>query len=228
MAFRKKAGVILEHEPDILIVPECEHPDKLKYPASTKIPTSTIWFGANQHKGLGVFSYGDYQLELLPGHNPDIKIILPIAVTNGSIDFTLFAIWAYNANDPNYKYIGQVWKAILYYEPLLKKGKVIVAGDFNSNTIWDTPKRKISHSAVVKKLEDLHIYSTYHHHLGMTQGVEEHATFFLYRHLNKPYHIDYCFASQDFIDKMEKVTVGSHEHWKQHSDHSPLLVSFNL
>jgi hypothetical protein len=29
MAFRKKADLILAHKPDILIVPECEHPDKL-------------------------------------------------------------------------------------------------------------------------------------------------------------------------------------------------------
>ena len=31
MAFRKKADFILTYKPDILIVPECEHPDKLKF-----------------------------------------------------------------------------------------------------------------------------------------------------------------------------------------------------
>jgi exodeoxyribonuclease III len=32
MAFRKKADFILTYKPDILIVPECEHPDKLLFP----------------------------------------------------------------------------------------------------------------------------------------------------------------------------------------------------
>ncbi len=59
MAFRKKAGFILAHQPDILIVPECEHPDKLLFPVGIPKPTDTLWFGKNQHKGLGIFSYGN-------------------------------------------------------------------------------------------------------------------------------------------------------------------------
>jgi hypothetical protein len=31
MAFRKKADFILTYNPDILIVPECENPDKLLF-----------------------------------------------------------------------------------------------------------------------------------------------------------------------------------------------------
>jgi exonuclease III len=55
MAFRKKAAVILAHKPDILIVPECEHPDKLIFNAGIFQPTDVLWFGTNQHKGLGIF-----------------------------------------------------------------------------------------------------------------------------------------------------------------------------
>jgi len=43
MAFRKKAGFILAHQPDILIVPECEHPDKLIFSASTREPSDLLW-----------------------------------------------------------------------------------------------------------------------------------------------------------------------------------------
>ena len=56
MAFRKKAGLILAYKPDILIIPECEHPDKLKFPVGTPEPTDTLWFGTNHNKGLGIFS----------------------------------------------------------------------------------------------------------------------------------------------------------------------------
>jgi len=108
MAFRKKAGFILTHKPDILIVQECEHPEKFKFNNDLPIPTNVLWYGPNRNKGLGVFSYGDYNLRLLDTHNVDLKVILPIAVTGGYLDFTLFAIWAYNLQDPNYKYVGQV------------------------------------------------------------------------------------------------------------------------
>jgi len=60
MAFRKKAGLILTHKPDIVIIPECEHPDKLKFTTGTPEPTDTLWFGTNLNKGLGIFSYSKF------------------------------------------------------------------------------------------------------------------------------------------------------------------------
>ena len=64
MAFRKKAPYILAHRPDILVVPECEHPDKLKFTDDTPLPTDILWFGDNKNKGLGVFSYSDVKLAI--------------------------------------------------------------------------------------------------------------------------------------------------------------------
>ena len=57
MAFRKKADFILAHKPDILIVPECEHPDKLLFAAETSKPKDALWFGKNRNKGFAIFSY---------------------------------------------------------------------------------------------------------------------------------------------------------------------------
>ena len=228
MAFRKKAGFILKHLPDILIVPECEHPDKLIFNKDIPPPTDVLWYGTNKNKGLAIFSYSNYKLELLKVHNPEIKFILPVAVTNGAFNFTLFAIWAYNPFDKDYNYIGQVWKAINHYQPLLKSKNVILTGDFNSNVFWDKLNRKTNHSMVVEQLAALKIFSTYHFHLNIKQGAEAHPTFFLYRHLNKPYHIDYCFASANLLKKIENVTIGSHKDWAKLSDHSPLMVSFKV
>jgi exodeoxyribonuclease-3 len=42
MAFRKKADRVLALDPDIIVVPECECADKLKFPAGTKRPTSIL------------------------------------------------------------------------------------------------------------------------------------------------------------------------------------------
>jgi exonuclease III len=227
MAFRKKADVILAHKPDILIVPECEHPDKLQFSSTTQKPTGMLWFGTNKNKGLGIFSYSNFKFRLLRNHNPELKMIVPIAVTGGNFEFTLFAVWANNPEDPDGQYVEQVWKAIHHYDKKLKKKQTILAGDFNSNTIWDRKYRAGNHSNVVKRLEKKGIRSCYHLYYKQEQGKEEHPTFYLYKHLDKPYHLDYCFASTDLTDKIESVEIGDHDFWKKYSDHVPVMVTFN-
>src|SRR5258705_2418170 len=136
MAFRKKAEFILTYNPDILIVPECEHPDKLKFKNGTPIPTDVFWFGSNLNKGLGVYSYSSYKFKLHTNHNENLKTILPLQVSNGENKFDMFAIWANNPKDRDGAYITQVWKALHHYENLLQDKRTILVGDFNSNTIW--------------------------------------------------------------------------------------------
>jgi hypothetical protein len=228
MAYRKKAAFILSQKPDIAIIPECEHPDKLKFVPGVRIPTDILWCGKSFNKGLGIFSYSDYKFSLHNNYNPEFKNILPVIVTGGKIDFTLFAIWANNPEDKGYEYIGQVWKALNYYDDLLRDEKTILAGDFNSNTIWDKPRREGNHSTVVALLESKKIYSTYHRFFNQQQGREKHNTLFMYRHPDKAYHIDYCFTSADFIEKIADVKVGTHKKWGKLSDHTPLTVTFKL
>lgn len=227
-AFRKKAETILQQRPDILVVQECEHPDKLIFNPTTEKPNDMLWFGDNKHKGLGIFSYSNYRFQLLKQHNADIKIVIPISVTNGKLDFTLFAIWANNRTDPAGQYIEQVWKAVNHYDQLLNDGRTILTGDFNSNKIWDKPRRVGNHSAVVDRLAEKSIYSVYHKRLNQEQGKENHPTFFLYRNMDKPYHLDYCFASADLYDKVKSMEIGTYENWITRSDHTPLIIYFDL
>jgi exodeoxyribonuclease-3 len=227
MAFRKKADHILAHQPDILIVPECEHPDKLKFNTDTLKPTDTIWFGENKNKGIGIFSYSNFRFRLMRNHDPELKMIIPIAVTGGYFDFTLYAIWANNPNDPDGQYVEQVWKAIHHYDRKIKNKRTMLIGDFNSNTIWDRKYREGNHSNVVKRLAKKGIFSCYHLHYQQEQGREQHPTLYLYRHQDKPYHLDYCFASKDMTEKIQSVEIGDYEDWKLHSDHVPVMVTFN-
>ena len=228
MAFRKKADFILTYKPDILIVPECEHPDKLLFPIDTPKPADILWFGKNQNKGLAIFSYSNFRFTVLDNHNQDLQMIIPIAVTGGQFDFNLFAIWANNPTDRDGQYIEQVWKAVHHYKNLLTDTKTILVGDFNSNTIWDKKHRPSNHSNVVKLLEDKGIFSTYHLHRKQTQGTEEHPTLYLYRHKDKPYHIDYCFASKDLLDKVSSVEIGDFDEWIKYSDHVPVVITFDI
>ena len=132
-------------------------------------------------KGWVYFSYGGYKLQLLPVHDPNLKNIIPIKVSNDDADFNLFAIWANNPADKGNQYIGQIWKAIQYYNDLIKPEKTILAGDFNSNSIWDKPRRIGNHTALVNALTAKQITSVYHHHFGQAHGKEEHPTFNLYK-----------------------------------------------
>lgn len=128
MAFRRKAEQILKLDPDILVVPECEHPDKLLFSDEIKKPTNTVWIGKNLHKGLGVFSFNKYRIRLLDCHNTNLQLIAPVEVTKGRLQFILFAVWANNPADPDGQYVEQVWKAIHHYDDLLANKKTILAG----------------------------------------------------------------------------------------------------
>ena len=223
MAFRKKADLIMAHQPDLLVVPECEHPDKIKFASQ---PSDTHWFGTNQNKGLGIFSFGGFKLQLMEEYNPEFKMIIPIRVKRKRFTLILYAIWANNPSDPDGQYVTQIWKALHHYDALLENKRTVLVGDFNSNTIWDKPRRKGNHSHVVEVLHQKRISSTYHRYFQQEQGKEVHPTFYLYKNREKPYHLDYCFVSADLSKKLQLVEVGDYDSWKSYSDHVPLIVTF--
>jgi exodeoxyribonuclease III len=225
MAFRNKADKLKQYRPDILIIPECESIDKLGVKINSINPENMLWFGANPNKGLGIFSSSGYKLLLQPWYNPEFKLIIPLSVSKGDVEFTLFAIWANNTNDKQNQYIEQVWKSINYYASYLKKSSVILAGDFNSNSIWDKIHPRGNHSDVVDFLGAHGIHSVYHKHFKLAHGKEIHPTFYLSRQKNKPYHIDYCFASSG-LNNITDLSVGKYNEWVQFSDHMPLFVHF--
>lgn len=225
MAFRKKADYVLIYQPDILIVPECEHPDKIIFKEGTLKPTDIFWFGQNQNKGLTVFTFGGLKIKLLE-HNLDFKFVLPFNIYNNSISYTLFAIWAQKPEFHNC-YIEQVWKAVHFYDELLNDSNVILAGDFNSNSIWDKPKRIHNHTNFVELLKTKNIISTYHYFHNQIQGKEEHSTLFMHRKSARPYHIDYCFVSKKIIENIKNVEIGTYDGWIGYSDHTPLIVEFD-
>ena len=227
-AFRKKAEIVLTYRPDILVIQECEHPDKLNFDPAIPKPSDIYWYSDGGKKGLGLFSYSTYKFELLSDFNPEYRYILPFRVTGTEQTFTLFAIWAMDSKEKREaRYIGQIWFAINHYNDLIGNSTILV-GDFNSNKIWDYKDRVGSHSDVVNYLAHKNIHSVYHKHFDREQGEEIHPTFFLQRNKNKPYHIDYCFASSDIFDKVIKVEIGTCENWIMHSDHSPLIVEFDF
>lgn len=218
MAFRIKLNYVHEFNPDIIVVPESEN-----FGNQT---SHRLWFGENRNKGIGIFSYFDYKIELNPDYNPRFRYIIPV-IAKGPITFNLLAIWAMNDSvDVRKRYIGQVWLAINYYKELLKQPFIII-GDFNWNKIWDSkPSYPLygNLTDIINILQDNKIKSAYHSFYGEEFGKETKPTLFMHHNKNKPYHVDYCFASKNF--KLKNVEIGEYADWAKKSDHMPLMITF--
>ena len=225
MAFRKKNAEILKYKPDILIVPECENENRLQFGSLTPIPNDFMWFGDNENKGIGIFSYSDYKLNLIE-FTTRFKYIIPFEI-KGETNFNLFTVWAMdNKVNRDERYIAQVWLGINHFSEFLTDSAVLV-GDFNSNKIWDYKSRIANHSDVVNYLNSKNIHSLYHRQYQEIQGKETKPTLYMYRKIDKPYHIDYCFASERIIQKGYNIEDGNYNDWINLSDHVPIIINFD-
>ena len=101
-------------------------------------------------------------------------------------------------------------------------------GDFNSNLIWDVLKNRhptdLNHSALLDRLKGHRLVSSYHTFYGEQQGKETRPTYYLLWNEKKPYHIDYCFIPDGWVNRLKNVEIGNYLDWKDYSDHRPLIV----
>jgi len=226
-SFRTKNQFIISYEADIMVILECENSERLKFGKLTPEPHDFIWHGDSPNKGVGIFSYSDYKLEILKEFNPFHRYIIPISVFNENSSFLLIAVWAMDhKTDPLSRYIGQIWNAMNYYSSLLNEN-ILLVGDFNSNQIWDGNERYGNHSALIHLLQNNNISSLYHRQFNESQGKESMKTFFMHRNPNKGYHIDYILASEKLIESGYNLVLGDFDQWKSWSDHIPLILDIN-
>ena len=80
---------------------------------------------------------------------------------------------------------------------------------------------------MVSELAKIGIRSMYHEFTKEEQGEEQTPTFYMNRNVEKPYHIDYVFASSDLMSRdSSALEVGSPNKWLEHSDHMPIIAKF--
>ncbi len=224
-AFRKKFSILSELKADIYVIQECEDPLQSKDKLYQEWSKNHIWIGDSKNKGLGIFAKPEISLKKLNWSSKyqdhSVKYFLPCLINN---NFQILGVWAHKNNSPNFGYIGQLWKYlnvnIDYFE------NILIAGDLNSNSIWDQWDRWWNHSDVIKELKKKNIESLYHIHYKEEQGKESKPTFFLQRKKEKPYHIDYLFGSSSFQKKLHLLEIGSTEYWLEISDHLPIIADF--
>lgn len=224
-ALRNKFKYIAELNADIYILQECENPSLCNHTEYNSWANNFLWKGENKNRGLGIFAKNDILLELLDWSDTyidhQVKYFLPCSLNQ---KINLLGVWTMQNKATSYDYIGQLWKYMQINKP--KFENIILAGDFNSNTIWDKRNRLWNHSNIVNDLRNMDINSLYHMFYKEEQGEESRPTFFLQRNRSKPYHIDYIFATTNIEIKMKHFEIAKSEKWLTLSDHLPLICEF--
>ena len=223
--FAKKAERIFSGSPDIAVIQECSK-------KSTEVHGfegySGQWVGGvNLNIGMGVFHKSGWNLRpLVKTKESDPKWIVPFEVT-GPENFTLIAVWACEVKgNKRESYVGQIHRALREHPGWFENGPIVIAGDFNSNAIFDRGRRGWNHTSMVGELKKFGLASAYHSLNKQEHGSEKEHTFYLNYKLEKPFHLDYIFAPEIWRERM-RLEVGSHSDWLSLSDHCPLIMEIS-
>lgn len=214
MGYASKQADLLALQPDVALLQECSQ----KHIKESGAPFSH-WIGSNPHKGFGVLGFGNHAYTLSALYTPVYPWFLPLRVDER---LAILGVWAHVKEKQEW-YIRVTHHAIDYYRSWLTEGCSVVMGDFNSNSIWDAAHPGRSHSNLVTKLEQLQLHSVYHAQMHEAQGEETVSTFYLYRHLDKGYHLDYAFISHCLLAHT-RLTILEESRWLKRSDHLPLIL----
>ncbi len=207
--FREKFNKIKELNADIYIIQECENPKKYIKSEYGKFAINYIWTGESDNKGLGIFLSENINFKENNWPSYCLRNFISININN---NFDLVGVWACKPYIEEY-YIYQNINLDNY------NGSTIIMGDFNSNKIWDGKHSKRTHMNVCNELEKKGLISAYHYIFSEKQGKETQNTFYLYRHLDKGYHIDHCFVKKS---RIKDYKIVSDKDYLNYSDHLPI------
>lgn len=211
--FRSKYEKIMELEADIYIIQECEPPENFTKKTISEFG-KYIWEKGPNKKGVLIFSKNSIKIEKLKWQNFGMRVFIPIRVDN---KYTVVAVWT---TKPAYIEEFYVWQLV---NSKRINRNVVFIGDFNSNVNWDKGHGGRGHSDTIKCLEQEGLVSIYHWSKNEKQGEESIATFYMYKNLERPFHIDHCFADPEKIKSYEINDDASHS-WLEYSDHIPLVL----
>ena len=110
---------------------------------------------------------------------------------------------AHKNNSQYFDYIGQFWK----YLQINKNNfsDIILAGDFNSSSLWHHKDCWWNHSDVINELNEMGIESFYHKFYNEEQGKETNPTLYFQKNIDKKYHIDYFFGVKKFTENLAEA-----------------------
>ena len=237
MAVHRKLDTVLERlQPDVLVLCECADEATLsgKYPGAAPW-TSMAWAGKvpnppkNPDKGLAVMTFGDYRIAAQRPVTPVMEWVV-LADIVGPVAFSLIAVWAMNHRASNIKAFPQSNpQPAAALNTYWAEGSVptVLAGDFNHNVSWDPGMAYAKqHARTLDAAKRAGLVSAYHQHTGQAQGGETAPTLYWRGAGAKTFHIDYAFIPDEWVPRLQSVSVGSQQDWIDSgmSDHVPLVV----
>ncbi len=234
MALHRKVDALRALKPDVVVISECAKPSILAERSSVDwIETEPVWIGRNAMKGLAVFGFNGHRLQLAQEYSPRHHFIAPVHVA-GPVAFNLLAVWAQNASAgvTRKHQPGPLRLALTRYRNFLTHCPAVVAGDWNSNAIWDKPGWRINHMNKIRILEEIGIVSAYHALTGERQGEERAPTHYWRdrREDGPTYHIDFVCLPSYWVDHIVHFEIGCFADWCGNglSDHVPIVVDVDL
>ncbi len=204
-ALRKKVDKIAALDANVYIIQECENPQTVstEFKKYLEFSQNYIWDGENKHKGVGVFTRPNYKIKRVSLNHEwrgrSLKWFVPFRLSTTRSEYKILGLWNHGADAKAFAYIGQSWLFLQNNKDFFRNA--IIAGDFNSNVIWDAWDRWWNHSDFVREMGELGLSSIYHSVRGDEQGKELLKTFYLQRNKDKKYHIDYMFAEAGIIKR---------------------------
>ena len=240
-AFRTKVERALSLDADLTVIQEAEDPALYR----DQIPTGSkvFWFARPQdRKGILAFTRPGFTIRPHRSRlrSPPFNHFIPLTMTTPTGQtIVVFHVWTLGARPREAAYVGQAHLALDHYAGLVSKpgreasGRVragtVLVGDFNSNAYWDSDRRR-NHTLLVERLAAHGIQSAYHLAQGEAHGAESKSTFYLYRKIERAYHLDYCFTDLP----VRGVEVGAYADWSGLkslggvSDHVPLVATLTV
>ncbi len=218
MSFGRKRELILALRPDVLIVQEASRGDIEDLPSAFK-----HWVGSNPHKGLAVVAFANHDYQISDLYTDELPWFVPLRIEN--LNLNVLGVWAHVKNW-QLRYVRLMHAALDHYRSLIESAPAIIAGDFNSNVIWDKKHGKHKHSLLIDRLDALGLRSLHHELSREEQGREQLDTWYMYRKRDRGCHIDYAFVPRELIPG-SALSIGDPEEWLTASDHMPLSVEIS-
>jgi len=122
------------------------------------------------------------------------------------------------------KYVEEMMDFLAINESLVTKDLVII-GDTNSDARlnYPLPKDK-NHDAMVAWLQQRGLVDAYNHLTGEDEGKETVPTFYHWRHVDLPFHLDRAFVSPQRLKSFMVIPQRAHSTWLKVSDHMPIVL----
>jgi exodeoxyribonuclease III len=221
---QRKFPLVAQHDVDVAVL--CEASENSPFDADGTEPKLWAWTGDVAYKGLAISGLTTGGLAA-PSTDVTGKHSIAATLDNG---IGVLAIWTCPAKGSSYA--RELHLAINAHTDFLLSRPCIIAGDFNldANLHQVTELRD-----AIAKLDALGYRSVYHSHFDVDFGHEPDATHYWLRKQDNRFHLDYVFASNELLERVTAVTVGTYEDWVQarddhkgHSDHVPIIVDFAL